>query len=87
MIPESSRTSLAPAKNNDRFRTGRIDLTITVGVKKEASVDATKDGTFFVCLRRGILNNWNLDFRREDYEAGKISNYIAPHLLTPDFLA
>ncbi len=84
---EQSHSLWPLQKNSDRFRTVRIDLTITVGVKKEASVDATKDGTFFVCLRRGILNNWNRDFRQEDYEVGKISNSIATHLLTPNFLA
>jgi hypothetical protein len=59
----------------------RIGLIITVGVKKEASVDATYHGTFLVDLRRGILNNWNPDLRQENYEVGKLSNSIVTHLL------
>ena len=43
-----------------------IGFTISVGVEKEASVDATHDGTYFKFLRRGILNTWNRKVRQED---------------------
>ena len=72
--------SVAGPKN---AKYARIGVRITVGFKKEASVDAIKNGTFCVCLGRVRVNKRNRNLWQEDYGLEKkFDTSNATHLLT-----